>query len=103
MSEFDYELEHIPSKNNVISGCLSRMYSVNAITMDLQPELGNNELIYHQSKDPSICAAKEYLLLKQNFDIRRLGNLKRYRKHLTLSTEGILKWKTFPVIPEQLR
>ena len=103
LSEFNYEIEHIPSKNNAISDCLSRMHSVNPITMDLQPEFSSEELIEHQSKDRSICAAKEYLLSKHNFDINRLGPLKRYRKNLTLSAEGILKWKSFPVIPEQLR
>ena len=103
LSEFDYEIEHIPSKNNAVSDCLSRVYSVNSIIMDLQPEFSSEELIEHQSKDRSICEAKEYLLSKQNFDINRLGPLKRYRNHLTISTEGILKWKSFPVIPEQLR
>ena len=79
------------------------MRSVNPITMDLQPEFSSEELIEYQSKDRSICEAKEYLLSKQNFDINRLGPLKRYRKNLTLSAEGILKWKSLPVIPEQLR
>eukprot|EP00794_Sanderia_malayensis_P005772 gene5772-6477_t len=103
LSEFDYEIHHIPSKNNAISDCLSRMYSINIIDMDLQPEFNTEELIEHQSKDPAICAAKEYLLSKTQFDISRLGSLQRYRKHLTLSTEGILQWKSYPVIPEQLR
>ena len=78
------------------------MHSVNPIIMDLQPEFSNEELIEHQSNDPSICEAKEYLSSKRTFDINRIGALKRYRKHLTLSPEGILKWKSLPVIPEQL-
>eukprot|EP00794_Sanderia_malayensis_P017141 gene17141-18861_t len=88
LSEFDCEIQHIPSKNNAISDCLSRMYSINIIDMDRQPEFNNKELVEHQSKDPSICAAMEYLLSKKQFDISRLGSLQRYREHLTLSTEG---------------
>jgi len=103
LSEFDYEIEHIPSKNNAISDCLSRLYTVNSSAMDLQPEFSTADLIAHQTQDRSICEAKAYLLSKEQFDITRLGNLKRYRKHLTISTEGILLWKSLPVIPEQLR
>ena len=103
LSEFDYEIEHIPSKNNAISDCLSRLYTVNSIAMDLQPEFSTTDLIAHQTQDRSICEAKAYLLSKEQFGITQLGNLKRYRKHLTISTEGILLWKSLPVIPEQLR
>jgi len=103
LSEFDYEIEHIPSKNNAISDCLSRLYTVNSSAMDLQPEFSTADLIAHQTQDRSICEAKVYLLSKEQFDITQLGNLKRYRKHLTISTEGILLWKSLPVIPEQLR
>ncbi len=90
LSKFEYEIEHIPSKNNVISDCLSRLYTVNPIAMDLQPEFNTADLIAHQTQDRSICEAKSYLLSKEQFDITRLGNLKRYRKHLTTSAEGIL-------------
>ena len=103
LSEFDYEIEHIPSKNNAISDCLSRLYTVNSSAMDLQPEFSTADLIAHQTQDRSICEAKAYLLSKEQFNITQLGNLKRYRKHLTISTEGILLWKSLPVIPEQLR
>ncbi len=69
LSEFDYEIEHIPSKNNAISDCLSRLYTVNSIAMDLQPEFSTAELIAHQSQDRSICEAKAYILSKEQFHI----------------------------------
>ena len=82
LSEFDYEIEHIPSKNKAISDCLSRLYTVNSITMDLHPVFSTADLIAHQSHDLSICDAKAYLVSKEQFHITRLGHLKCYGKHL---------------------
>ncbi len=103
LSEFDYEIEHIPSKNNGISDCLSRLYSVNLIS-ELTPEFSDDEVITLQTNDIAICAAKEYLLAgKRNFDVQRLGPLKKHRSKLSLSTNGMLLWKGRLVVPTTLR
>ena len=102
LSEFDYKIHHIPSKNNGISDCLSRLYSVNLIS-ELTPEFSNEELNNLQTNDPSIGAAKEYLITgKKAFDVSRLGPLKKYRNKLSLSSDGLLLWKDRFVIPRAL-
>ena len=60
LSEFDYKIQHIPSKNNGISDCFSRLYSVNLIS-ELTPEISNAEIINLQTNDSYISAAKDYL------------------------------------------
>ena len=40
---------------------------------------------------------------KKQFDVSTLGPLKRYRKMLSVDGEGILRWKTKIVLPNQFR
>ena len=102
LSEFDYKIQHIPSKNNGISDCLSRIYSVNVVS-EFTPEISTDELTHLQANDPDICAAKDYLSTgKKAFSISRLGSLQKYRNKLTLSSTGLLLWKNRLVIPKAL-
>ena len=103
LSEFYYEIEHIPSKNNAISDCLSRMHSVTSLE-ELQPDFSMASIRDLQSKDQYIKAAIEYASSdKKDFDVSRLGLLKPYRSNLSMSQDGILQWRNCTVVPEELR
>ena len=103
LSEYDFEIQHVPSKNNEISDALTRIYAI-ATLLELQPELSTTEFYTAQQSDQYLSAAFEYLHADQKkFDINRLGPLKRHRKHLNLCATGLLKWKTCIVVPEPLR
>ena len=98
LSEFDFSIVHIPSKLNSISDCLSRL------THTVSTTITTEELKSHQHNDSDIKAAVEYLSRQRlNFDVNQLGSLKRFRKHLHLSTDNILLWKNKVVIPPCLR
>ena len=60
LSEFDYKIQHIPSKNNGISDCLIRVYCVNVVSK-VKPEFSIDELTHLQANNPDICAARDYL------------------------------------------
>ena len=103
LSEFSYKIEHIPSKNNAISDCLSRMHSVNFVE-ELQPNFSSASIKDLQLKDQQIQAEIEYASSnKRDFDVSRLGLLKQYRSKLSMSQEGILQWHNCTVVPEDLR
>ena len=40
---------------------------------------------------------------RRHFDVNLLGSLKRHRKQLSLSPDGLLLWKKLTVVPSQLR
>ena len=102
LSEVDYKIQHIPSKNNGINDCLSRLYSVNVVS-EFTPQFSTDELTHLQANDPDICAAKDYLsTCKKAFSISWLGSLQKYRNKLTLSSTGLLLWKNRLVIPKAL-
>ena len=103
LSEFDYEVQHIRSKNNGISDCLSRIHSINVL-FELKPETSLNDLKTAQSQDPHLHAAINYLAANRRyFDVKLLGPLARQRKKLYVSSDGILYWKQCVVIQQQLR
>ena len=97
--ELSYHVEHIPSKNNAISDCLSRLHSVNLLE-ELQPDFSIALLKALQAQYPNIQAAIDYVSSSQRtFDVSRLGSLRKYRHHLLLSPDGILKWHNCTVVP----
>ena len=99
LSDHDYEVEHIPSKNNEIADCLSRISCV----WSEGHYLSHDEFIREQHLDPECAAATQYIVSgRKNFDVGKLGSLKRHRKHLSV-TEGVLKWKSKYVVPKGLR
>ncbi len=99
LGDYDYVVEHIPSKNNEIADCLSRLMCV---TTDMS-NLSDEEFVNQQDLDPECVAAKLYLLSgKRGFDVKKLGTLKRHRKDLNIEN-GVLKWKHRYVVPTGLR
>ena len=101
LSEFDFEIHHIPSKSNAVSDFLSRAHVVNAVVED-EYGTANTELSIGQKQDRVCKAACEYVMNKKNFDVTRMGDLKRFRKQLNIR-DGILCWKDKFVVPQALR
>ncbi len=101
LSDYDYVVEHIQSKNNEIADCLSRIMS---ISLDSNtPKLSDGEFIHEQDVDEECIAAKLYISSgKRRFDVDTLGSLKRHRKYLNLEN-GVLHWKHRIVVPKGLR
>ena len=90
LSEFDYNIVHIPSTMNGICDCLSRLDEI-CPSQHNSPVIGIEELHKMQQDDPDISNALIYLQKqKKNFDITKLGSLKRYRKKLKIDDTGIL-------------
>lgn len=118
LSEYDYVVQHIPSKNNNISDTLSRLLPINPrelhLTLTPQSTVNsvNDTLINNQESslikdaqatDPECYHAMKYLSKnRKNFDVSLLGSLKRYRKLLS-EVDGILLWKNRYVVPNSLR
>ena len=103
LSEFDFKIVHISSKNNGISDCLSRLHeNINTI-FEIEPVLSCSEILDSQMKDECMKHAISYLHSKSNSDIDKLGSLKRYRKHLNTDKFGLLCWRSKMVIPKNLR
>ena len=102
LSEFNFDIVHIPSRNNTISDCLSCIDSVNTI-FELQPIYSSQPLLSAQHNYTDTKHGIQYVTQgKVNFDVNTLGSLKRFRKQLSLSTEGILLWKEKIVVPPTL-
>ena len=93
LSEYDYCVQHIPSKCNQISDCLSRLLCVAPISFE---RFTTQDFVDEQNRD------KTYLLQnRRNFDVQLLGSLKSCRKFLHMS-EDVLKWKNNYVVPKGL-
>ena len=91
LSEFDFDIVHVESKNNAISDCLTRLYHINAI-FQLQPKFSMNDILIAQQNDTFISNAKEYLQTgKAYFGVSKLGPLKRHRKQLHQSEHSVLR------------
>ena len=76
LSKFSYHIEHIPSKNNAISDCLSCLHIVNLLE-ELHPNVSIASLRALQSQDPHIQAAINYVSSnKRAFDVSHLGSLR---------------------------
>ena len=48
-------------------------------------------------------SAFRYVASKRDFDVEKLGPLKRFRKFLSVDQNGVLRWKTKIVLPLQFR
>ena len=104
LSEYDFEIIHISSKNNSISDCLSRLTSVITTIYNIDSKLLTEQLKTAQQSEQDIQTGISYVSCnKQHFDVDTLGSLKRFHKHLQLSENGILLWKNKYVIPKCLR
>ena len=102
LSEYDYTITHIPSKNNTISGHLSCNSFVSTIH-NIDNHFKIDEFAIAQQNDPEITSALRYIQQnKQNFDVTILGSLKAHTKHLNIR-DNILMWKNKYVVPKQLR
>ena len=82
--EYDYDVVHIPSKNNEIADCLSRLYEKLNVISQLEPIIPYSEILLLQKKDEEMKNALDYVLCesKKSFAVQSLGCLKRFRKQL---------------------
>ena len=105
LTEFDYEIVHIPSSFNEISDCLSRLYNQDVCAIIETPVIFNvAELKEMQYCDSDIKNAINYIKSdRKYFDVNSLGSLKRFRKKLKLDEHEILMWYNKFVIPSTLR
>ena len=100
LSDYDYQVEHVPSKNNNIADCLSRLMCISSEPVN---NLSNDDIIREQNKDNECKEARLYVANdKKCFDVVKLGSLKRHRKGLHVM-DGVLKWKNKVVVPQGLR
>ena len=100
LSDYDYHVNHITSKNNNIADCLSRLM---CMTYEPVENLSNDEFISEQRKDPECKQAIQYIACeRKSFDVVKLGSLKRHRKGLHV-VDGVLKYKGKFVVPQGLR
>ena len=82
LSEYEFDIVHIPSKFNTISDCLSRLERVCSV-LQMPSLLSKQALLSAQENDRKIQEAIKYL--KQNeedFPVQQLRTLKRFRKQL---------------------
>ena len=103
MLDFDFDIVHIPSKDNRISDFFSRLYDHINIISVLDPIFNNQELSTAQHSDQFMNNAFLYVRSKRDFDVEKLGPLKRYRKFLTIDEHNVLRWKSKIVLPSQFR
>ena len=111
LSEYNFEIVHIPSQHNSISHCLSRIYcnyniqspdkSV-LIIHDLDSSITHHQLQQAQMNDSYIKACYHYVHNKKHFNVDTLGPYKHFRKHFTVQND-VLLWKERYVIPPHLR
>ena len=101
LSDYDFEVHHIPSKNNEVADCLSRVFVVNSSnSLDVFSE---DDFVQGQLADIECKEALSYVSCgKRGFDVNKLGSLKRHRKNLNVSN-NILMWKNRYVVPRGLR
>ena len=60
LSEYDFEIRHVLSKNNEISDALTHIYAIAAL-LELQPDLSTAEFYTAQQSDQYLSTAFEYL------------------------------------------
>ena len=103
LGEYDFDIEHVESKNNAIADCLSCLHLI-ALLSALEPEFSHEEFHKAQCQDSYLKAAFEYLAVnRKHFDVHKLGPFKQCRKQLHLGPNGLLYWKNCLVVPETLR
>ena len=103
LSDFNFDIVHIPSTDNRISDFFSRIYEHVCIVSELSPILSPDQLRAAQHADKHLHQAVRYVNDKRNFDVEKLGPIKRYRKFLTLDENGVLRWKSKIVLPAQFQ
>ena len=103
LSDFNFDIVHIPSSDNRISDFFSRIYEHVCIVSELSPALSSDHLRAAQEADKHLHQAVRYVNGKKNFDVEKLGPLKRYRKFLKLDENGVLLWKTKVVLPAKFQ
>ena len=103
LDEYDFDIEHVESKNNAIADCFSRLHLI-ALLSALEPEFFHEEFHKAQCQDSYLKAAFEYLAVnRKHFDVHKLGPFKQCWKQLNLGPNGLLYWKNCLVVPEILR
>lgn len=103
LCEFDFDIIHIPSKNNKISDYLSRFHVMATTDEDIgNYDTVDSEIKLCQQKDSWCKAATEYVKNKKHFEVDRLGEFKSFRKQLNIQ-DGVLCWKDKYVVPQSLR
>ena len=103
LSDYDFDILHIPSSDNRVSDFFSRLYEhVNIISV-FHPSITNEDLRSAQELDEHMAHALQYVACRRNFDVAKLGPLKRYRKFLTVDDHGVLRWKERIVLPQKFR
>ena len=101
LSEYDFDIHHIPSKNNGVSDCLSRISYLAPIT-NIDTHISLDEFRQSQQTDTDIVNCCKYISSgKKNFDVNSLGKFKRFRKDLNI-LNGVLMWKDKNVVPPSL-
>ena len=103
MLDFDFNIVHIPAKDNRISDFFSRMHGNINVMTHLDPVFNNQDLSSAQRADKFMNSAFQYVASKRDFDVEKLGPLKRFRKFLSVDQNGVLRWKTKIVLPLQFR
>ncbi len=103
LSDFNFDIVHIPSTDNRVSDFFSRLYEHVSIISELTPSITPESLRAAQDSEEHIHDAIRYVNCKRNFDVEKLGPLKRYRKFLTLDKNGVLLWKSKIVLPLQFQ
>ena len=100
LSDYDFNINHIPSKNNEIADGLSRLMVVSSESTNI---LSNEDFEQGQHTDNECKEAMVYVSSgRKNFDVEKLGSLKRHRKHLHIEN-NVLMWKNKYVVPQGLR
>ena len=102
LSNYAFDVVHIPSKHNAISDFFSRSHEVNVISQ-LKSTKSSGDWRLAQNSCNYIKSACEYVRKKKNFDVKLLGPLKRFRKFLELDDDGVLRWRKKIVVPENFR
>ena len=100
LSDFNFDIVHIPSTDNRISDFFSRIYEHVCIVSELSPALSSDDLRAAQNAEKHLHQAVRYVNDKKNFDVEKLASLKRYRKFLNLDENGVLLWKSKIVLPK---
>ena len=78
---------------NGIADCLSRLGYVCVIS-EVPSLFQNAQLLEEQKKFCDTSNAFEYLDgQRRNYDVSKLGDLKRFRKKLNVDANGLLIWK----------
>ena len=105
LSDYDYEIVHIPSTHNQMSDCLSRITSLSLQDDMIVPGVSCDELIQEQMCDHELTHVYDFLNSndRKHFDLRKLGLFKRYSKDLHKSSARFLMWRDKVVIPSILK